>query len=147
MNDRRYVEEGEPHRKRQRRGPGDDDHDDGPSEFQKEREARMARLRQEMQEEDKELEVLDQEQIQEKERFKPQDTIIEVNQDELEGLDDEEQMKMLLGFDGFGSTKGEAVQDNQNSAARGAAAKNKARKYRQYMNRKNGFNRPLEKMD
>jgi U4/U6.U5 tri-snRNP-associated protein 3 len=145
MNDRRHLEEGEPHRKRQRRGPGDDD--DGPSEFQKEREARMARLRQEMQEEDKELEVLDQEQIQEKERFKPQDTIIEVNQDELEGLDEEEQMKMLLGFDGFGSTKGEAVQDNQNSAARGAAAKNKARKYRQYMNRKNGFNRPLEKMD
>jgi U4/U6.U5 tri-snRNP-associated protein 3 len=145
MNDRRHLEEGEPHWKRQRRGPGDDD--DGPSEFQKEREARMARLRQEMQEEDKELEVLDQEQIQEKERFKPQDTIIEVNQDELEGLDEEEQMKMLLGFDGFGSTKGEAVQDNQNSAARGAAAKNKARKYRQYMNRKNGFNRPLEKMD
>ena len=93
------------------------------------------------------MEVHDNEQLHEKDRVKPQEAIIEVNQDELEGLDEEEQMKRLLGFDGFGSTKGEAVQDNQTSAARGAAAKNKARKYRQYMNRKNGFNRPLEKMD
>ena len=115
--------------------------------FQLERQERMARLRQQLQEEDEELDVHDHELLQEKERVKPQEAIIEVNQDELEGLDEEEQMKRLLGFDGFGSTKGEAVQDNQNSAARGAAAKNKARKYRQYMNRKNGFNRPLEKMD
>eukprot|EP00934_Nitzschia_sp_Nitz4_P000811 Nitzschia sp. Nitz4//scaffold497_size4732//407//739//NITZ4_009235-RA/size4732-processed-gene-0.1-mRNA-1//1//CDS//3329553080//811//frame0 len=50
-------------------------------------------------------------------------------------------------FGGFGCTKGQAVEDNQSTAARGAAAKNKARKYRQYMNRKNGFNRALEKMD
>jgi U4/U6.U5 small nuclear ribonucleoproteins len=119
-----------------------------PTTFQTEREARMARLRQEMEEEDNHLlETRNQDDLQEHERIKPQDSIIEVNQEDLEGLDEEEQMKKLLGFDGFGSTKGEAVQDNQNSAARGAAAKNKARKYRQYMNRKNGFNRPLEKMD
>ena len=78
---------------------------------------------------------------------KPQEEIIMVNPEELEGMDDDEQMKRLLGFDGFGSTKGTSVEDNHASAARGVAAKNKARKYRQYMNRKNGFNRPLEKMN
>ena len=106
----------------------------------------MARLRQEMKEEDFELAALDKK-PEEDNAPKPQEEIIEVKPEELEGLDEEEQMKKLLGFGGFGSTKGEAVADNQNSAARGVAAKNKARKYRQYMNRKNGFNRPLEKMD
>ena len=105
-------------------------------------------LRQEMKEEDLELAALDERNNapQEDSAPKPQEEIIQVNQEELEGLDEEEQMRKLLGFDGFGSTKGEAVKDNQSSAARGVAAKNKARKYRQYMNRKNGFNRPLEKM-
>ena len=73
-------------------------------------------------------------------------TYVEVEEDNEE---DEEQNMMyhLLGFSGgFGSTKGKAVTDNQNSAARGAASKNKGRKYRQYMNRKGGFNRPLDKM-
>lgn len=75
------------------------------------------------------------------------DEIVEVDETELEGLDDEEQMRMLLGFSGgFGSTAGKAVEDNQKSAAKGAANKTKARKYRQYMNRKGGFNRPLDKM-
>ena len=55
-------------------------------------------------------------------------------------------MAQLMGFSGFASTKGEPVQDNQKGAARGAATKNKARKYRQYMNRKGGFNRELDKM-
>ena len=66
---------------------------------------------------------------------------------ELEGLDEEEQMQRLLGFSGFASTKGDQVEDNKTTAAKGAATKNKARKYRQYMNRKGGFNRPLDKMD
>ena len=74
-------------------------------------------------------------------------TIINVDEEELKGLDEEEQMQKLFGFGNFGSTKGKAVEDNQNSAARGVAAKNKARKYRQYMNRKGGFNRPLDKMN
>jgi U4/U6.U5 tri-snRNP-associated protein 3 len=38
------------------------------------------------------------------------------------------------------------VEDNHSGAAKGAAAVKKARKYRQYMNRKGGFNRPLETM-
>ena len=73
--------------------------------------------------------------------------IIRVDQEELDELDEEEQMQKLFGFGGFASTKGKSVEDNQSSAARGVAAKNKARKYRQYMNRKGGFNRPLEKMN
>ena len=117
---------------------------------------RMARLRQEIKQEDETLAALDKQQSRqpggtgesssELSRL-PQESIIEVHQEELEGLDEEEQMRKLLGIDGFGSTKGEAVEDNQSTAARGGAAKNKARKYRQYMNRKSGFNRPLEKMN
>lgn len=75
------------------------------------------------------------------------ESILEIQEGDLEEYDEEEQMQMLLGFNsGFASTKGKAVEDNQNSASRGAAAKNKARKYRQYMNRKGGFNRPLDPM-
>jgi U4/U6.U5 tri-snRNP-associated protein 3 len=114
-----------------------------------ERRARMARLREEntQEEEEQTAAAKDQQQHGDK-KMGPQDSIVEVNQEELEGLDEEEQMRMLLGFTGnFGSTKGEKVEDNHNSSSRGVAAKNKARKYRQYMNRKNGFNRPLEKMD
>ncbi len=73
--------------------------------------------------------------------------ILEVDEEDLEGMDEEEQMRKLLGFEGFDSTKGKAVADNQTTLARGSAAKNKARKYRQYMNRKGGFNRPLDKMN
>lgn len=64
----------------------------------------------------------------------------------LEGLDPEEQIKRLMGFGGFGSTKGKAVEDNQTGASKGAAAKGKARVYRQYMNRRGGFNRALDKI-
>lgn len=154
MSDRNYrrdeEDDVESHRKRRR---DEDRKTRDPDQFQLEREQRMARLRQEMRKEDEYLAALDDEQqrIQREEAIraeeaKPQETIIEVNPEELEGLDEEEQMRKLLGFNGFGSTKGEAVADNQTTAARGVAAKNKARKYRQYMNRKNGFNRPLEKM-
>mmetsp|Transcript_45166 Transcript_45166/g.109304 ORF Transcript_45166/g.109304 Transcript_45166/m.109304 type:complete len:157 (-) Transcript_45166:2047-2517(-) len=118
--------------------------------FSSEREERMAKLRQQMQDEDMELAAALDEKIKQKEeeaKPKPQETIIEVNEEELEGLDQEEQMRKLMGIQGFGTTKGKEVKDNKNSAARGVAAKNKARKYRQYMNRKNGFNRPLEKMN
>lgn len=70
------------------------------------------------------------------------------NSDEEEEEDEEQAAMMsLMGFGGFGTTKGKAVADNQISAARGAASKNKGRKYRQYMNRKGGFNRPLDKMN
>ena len=68
------------------------------------------------------------------------------NEDE-ESDEEQTEMMIMMGFGGFGSTKGKAVADNQSSAARGAASKNKGRKYRQYMNRKGGFNRPLDKMN
>jgi U4/U6.U5 tri-snRNP-associated protein 3 len=86
----------------------------------------------------------------------------------------EEDMMKLLGFAGFDSTKvrelrtyvhmyaciypqiftgytltipqGKQIDDNLYSAARGTAAKHKGRKYRQYMNRKGGFNRLLQKL-
>lgn len=41
----------------------------------------------------------------------------------------------LLGFGGFGSTKGRQVVDNAVGPATGGVAKHKSRKYRQYMNR------------
>jgi U4/U6.U5 tri-snRNP-associated protein 3 len=75
------------------------------------------------------------------------EAIIEVDEEELDGLDEEEQMQIMLGFGGFDTTKGKAVKDNQDSLARGSSGKNKARKYRQYMNRKGGFNKPLDKMN
>lgn len=54
-------------------------------------------------------------------------------------MDDEEMMKMM-GFSGFDTTKNKAVDGNVD----GFAKVNKPRKYRQYMNRKGGFNRPLD---
>jgi U4/U6.U5 tri-snRNP-associated protein 3 len=75
------------------------------------------------------------------------ESIVEIQEGELEDYEEDEQMQMLLGFSsGFASTKGQAVEDNHKSASKGTAAKNKARKYRQYMNRKGGFNRPLDAM-
>ena len=58
---------------------------------------------------------------------------------------DEDFMK-LFGFSDFDTTKGKTVYDNSHSAAVGKAAKNKGRQYRQYMNRRGGFNKPLAKM-
>lgn len=98
----------------------------------------MARLRQENEEEERNLAELEAKASQPGQKeVSAKESIVEVNQSDLDGLDEEEQMKMLLGFTGgFGSTKGEKVEDNHQSSAKGAAAKNKARKYRQYMNRK-----------
>ena len=56
------------------------------------------------------------------------------------------QMAKLMGFSGFGSTKETKVQDNYEGAAKGTVQRKKERKYRQYMNRKGGFNRPLDQM-
>ena len=44
--------------------------------------------------------------------------------------DEEEEMKRLLGFGSFDSTKGKPVEDNFESAAIGAVKKNKKRVYR-----------------
>ena len=60
-----------------------------------------------------------------------------------DGVDEEEFMARMLGFSGFDSTHGKHVEDNGTSAARGAVSKVLKREYRQYMNRKGGFNKPL----
>ncbi|KAF8744315.1 hypothetical protein RHS02_01943, partial [Rhizoctonia solani] len=52
--------------------------------------------------------------------------------------EDEEDMMAAMGFGGFDSTKGKSVNGNQ----QGAANVKKQRTWRQYMNRKGGFNRP-----
>lgn len=120
------------------------------NKIEEERRARMARLRAENEQEERQIATaLDQDSVDAGSKKKgPQERIIEVNPEELEEMDEEEQMRALLGFtSGFGSTKGQKVEDNHKTSARGAASKNKARKYRQYMNRKHGFNRPLDKMD
>jgi U4/U6.U5 tri-snRNP-associated protein 3 len=58
--------------------------------------------------------------------------------------EEEELMERLFGVSSFGSSKNTKVATNHATAAVGVAQKHKARKYRQYMNRKNGFNRPLD---
>jgi len=55
---------------------------------------------------------------------------------EEDGLD---AMQAMLGFGGFGTTKGKKVRGNNVGAVR----KEKKTEYRQYMNRVGGFNRPL----
>ncbi|WFD30657.1 hypothetical protein MSPP1_001678 [Malassezia sp. CBS 17886] len=53
-----------------------------------------------------------------------------------------EQIAQMMGFDNFGSSKGQPVEDNLD----GYAEVRKERSWRQYMNRKGGFNRPLDKV-
>lgn len=55
---------------------------------------------------------------------------------------DEEAMAQMMGFGGFGTTKGKEVSNNQT----GGALVKKQRTWRQYMNRRGGFNRPLDKI-
>ncbi|XP_077325558.1 U4/U6.U5 small nuclear ribonucleoprotein 27 kDa protein [Lithobates pipiens] len=62
--------------------------------------------------------------------------------EELEGKTEEEiEMIKLMGFGSFDSTKGRKVDGSVNAYAINVSQK---RKYRQYMNRKGGFNRPLD---
>lgn len=62
----------------------------------------------------------------------------------LSHLTEEEQMQALMGFGGFDSTKGKPVVDNVQGVATGGIRKENKREYRQYMNRRGGFNRPLD---
>lgn len=64
-----------------------------------------------------------------------QDEDLEVENDD----DDMGDMAAMMGFGGFGSTKGKKVVGNNVGAVR----KEKKTEYRQYMNRVGGFNRPL----
>ncbi|CAH1397812.1 unnamed protein product [Nezara viridula] len=60
---------------------------------------------------------------------------------DLEGKTEAEQeMMRLMGFCGFETTKGQKVDGNDSGAVHVILK----RKYRQYMNRKGGFNRPLD---
>ncbi|PAV67694.1 hypothetical protein WR25_04213 [Diploscapter pachys] len=61
-----------------------------------------------------------------------------IDAESLVGLEGD--VAALMGFTGFSTTKNTKVVGN----ADGAVKINKQRKYRQYMNRKGGFNRPLD---
>lgn len=64
-----------------------------------------------------------------------------VTEADLEGkTPDEQEMMKAMGFCGFDSTKGKKVDGND----AGEVHVILKRKYRQYMNRKGGFNRPLD---
>jgi len=56
--------------------------------------------------------------------------------------DEDSAMMAMMGMNGFGSTKGKHVVGNQI----GAVNIKKVRTWRQYMNRRGGFNRPLDKI-
>jgi U4/U6.U5 tri-snRNP-associated protein 3 len=55
---------------------------------------------------------------------------------------EDESMMAMMGLAGFGSTKGKRVEGNQE----GGLDVKKRRTWRQYMNRRGGFNRPLDKI-
>ncbi|KAL0580256.1 hypothetical protein V5O48_001761 [Marasmius crinis-equi] len=56
--------------------------------------------------------------------------------------DDDSAMMAMMGMSGFGTTKGKQVEGNQE----GGVNIKKMRTWRQYMNRRGGFNRPLDKI-
>jgi len=56
--------------------------------------------------------------------------------------DDDSVMMAMMGLSGFGTTKGKHIEGNQE----GAVNVKKVRTWRQYMNRRGGFNRPLDKI-
>lgn len=70
----------------------------------------------------------------------------ENGQEEGESMDavgqDDEDMAAMMGITGFGTTKGKHVEGNQE----GGTKIKKVRTWRQYMNRRGGFNRPLDKI-
>jgi hypothetical protein len=60
--------------------------------------------------------------------------IVDIPPKEEVEVDEELEMQQLMGFSGFGSTKGKIVEDNQKTAAIGAAnVMKKTREYRQYL--------------
>jgi U4/U6.U5 tri-snRNP-associated protein 3 len=54
--------------------------------------------------------------------------------------EEEAAMAAVMGFSGFNSTKGKQVKGNNQGEVHVVLK----RKYRQYMNRRGGFNRPLD---
>ena len=66
----------------------------------------------------------------------------DINDDE----DEDTEMMRIMGFGSFNSSKGTHVHDNDKAAA-GTARIKKVHQYRQYMNRRGGFNQSLAKVD
>ncbi|XP_038071254.1 U4/U6.U5 small nuclear ribonucleoprotein 27 kDa protein-like [Patiria miniata] len=65
-----------------------------------------------------------------------------IDESQLEGKTEEEiEMMKVMGFAGFDTTKGKHVPGSNNASLVSLQPK---RKYRQYMNRRGGFNRPLD---
>uniref|UniRef100_A0A8C8B285 U4/U6.U5 small nuclear ribonucleoprotein 27 kDa protein n=1 Tax=Otus sunia TaxID=257818 RepID=A0A8C8B285_9STRI len=66
----------------------------------------------------------------------------QITEEDLQGKTEEEiEMMKTMGFASFDTTKGKKVDGAANAYAINVSQK---RKYRQYMNRKGGFNRPLD---
>ena len=62
----------------------------------------------------------------------------------LQGMpNEEEEMMKMMGMGEFGTTKNKQVKTNKGKETTGKNIPIE-RKYRQYMNRKGGFNRPLD---
>ncbi|XP_027889267.1 U4/U6.U5 small nuclear ribonucleoprotein 27 kDa protein [Xiphophorus couchianus] len=67
---------------------------------------------------------------------------IQISAEDMEGKTEEEiEMMKTMGFGSFDTTKGKKTDGSVNAYAVNVSMK---RKYRQYMNRKGGFNRPLD---
>ncbi|XP_060927457.1 U4/U6.U5 small nuclear ribonucleoprotein 27 kDa protein isoform X2 [Limanda limanda] len=67
---------------------------------------------------------------------------IQISEEDMEGKTEEEiEMMKQMGFGSFDTTKGKKTDGSVNAYAINVSMK---RKYRQYMNRKGGFNRPLD---
>ncbi|CAN0337108.1 unnamed protein product, partial [Phaeothamnion confervicola] len=75
--------------------------------------------------------------------FSDDDAGVSNNLEDGSELPQEQQMMRLMGFGGFDTSKGRTIDTNLKGAAKGAVSKHKKREYRQYMNRRGGFNRPL----
>lgn len=77
------------------------------------------------------------------EKSKPEPILIDLEEAEIDTdgkTEDEIAMMRLMGFAGFETTKGKKVKNNDSGAVHHVVV----RKYRQYMNRRGGFNRPLD---
>ncbi|KAG7490365.1 U4 small nuclear ribonucleoprotein 27 kDa [Solea senegalensis] len=67
---------------------------------------------------------------------------IQISEEDMQGKTEEEiEMMKTMGFGSFDTTKGKKTDGSVNAYAINVSMK---RKYRQYMNRKGGFNRPLD---
>ncbi|RHY55161.1 hypothetical protein DYB38_003954, partial [Aphanomyces astaci] len=57
-------------------------------------------------------------------------------------ISEEEQMRLLMGFGGFDTTKGKVVEENLRGPALGTSNTKSKREYRQFMNKRSSFMKP-----